>query len=195
MNNRILSFWALAIGTLALDQGVKAWVRANLVEGQFWQGGPIPGYFELTLTFNKGIAFGMFKGFAVLMAPIAVVIAYMAARHIHKHSKEGIKNDGVPGVIAMSLLFSGAIGNLIDRLFDPRGVTDMFLIRLANITEKWPFHLPDFPVFNVADACITVAMIFLAWTWLREGKEAESGVTETKDEAPEEVPEPRAESV
>lgn len=166
MRSRLPLFWILAIGTLVLDQLVKAWVRGALHEGQSWPGGPLPGIFEITLTYNKGIAFGMFQGMAVLMTPIALAIAGAATWHSYKHRYEG-----TPHHIAMALLASGAIGNLLDRVLNPKGVTDMFLVRFSNITEKWPFHLNDFPVFNVADSCISIAMCFLIVIWMREGSE------------------------
>ena len=40
----------------------------------------------------------------------------------------------------------------------------MFLLRLSNITNQ---KLGDFWVFNIADVCISIAMIMLAITWLR----------------------------
>ena len=64
---------------------------------------------------------------------------------------KGVVGMGLP-TVAMGLLASGALGNLYDRLFDRRGVTDMFWFRAIN-----------FPVFNVADACITVATIRHPW--------------------------------
>ena len=185
--SKVPLFWILAISTLILDQVVKAWVRGALHEGQSWPGGPIPGILEITLTYNKGIAFGMFQGMAKLMTPIALAIAGAAAWHSHKHKFEGTFHH-----IAMALLASGAIGNLIDRLFNPKGVTDMFLVRFSNITEKWPFHLNDFPVFNVADSCISIAMCFLIVIWWREGSEkpqsksaiVSESVTATTSETP-----------
>ena len=143
---------------------MKVWVRGHLVQGQSWPGGPIPGYFEITLTYNKGIAFGMFQGGALLMTPIAVVIAGIAIRTIYRNPAESRW-----GTVALGLLASGAIGNLYDRLFHwSTGVTDMFLVRLANITHG---RMNDFPVFNVADSCITVAMIMLLITWSKNPHE------------------------
>ena len=67
-------------------------------------------------------------------------------------------------VVALALLASGSIGNLVDRVTSDKGVTDMFLLRLSNITNQ---KLGDFWVFNIADVCISIAMIMLAITWLR----------------------------
>lgn len=152
-------FLFVLVAMLALDQYVKGWVRHAMPERGSLGGLPIPGFFELTLTYNKGIAFGLFQGRANLMTPVALIIAAGATIY----SLRNRFTEGVTTHIAMGLLASGALGNLYDRLFDHRGVTDMF----------W-FRAIDFPVFNVADACITVATILLIITWwrdaVREGK-------------------------
>jgi signal peptidase II len=143
---------------IVIDQVIKAWVRQNLVVGQTWRGGPWHGVFEITLNYNKGIAFGMLQGFAILMAPIALIITGFAFYAVYRNPNESRWN-----TVAMGLLGSGAIGNLIDRLANTKnGVTDMFLLRLSNITHG---RMNDFPVFNFADSCITVAMIMLFIGW------------------------------
>lgn len=157
---RLVIFWSVFILTVILDQAVKAWVRGALRPGESWPGGPWPGVFEITLTYNKGIAFGLLQGTALLMTPIAIAIAIVAIRSIYKNP-----NESRWGSVALGLLASGAIGNLYDRLFhSDMGVTDMFLVRLANITHG---RMNDFPVFNVADSCITVAMVMLLISWTR----------------------------
>ena len=130
------------LATLALDQASKWWIREVIARphGDLGNGMPWPGVFELTYTTNKGIAFGMLQGAGVFLAPIAIAIAVAAWVYSHR-------NDGESNLshTAMALLASGALGNLYDRLF--RGeVTDIFWFRLIN-----------FPVFNVADSCITIA--------------------------------------
>lgn len=150
-NRRRWPFWAtlaLFLGLLAVDQAVKEWARATLVVGQSL-GVPWPGVFEITLTFNRGAAFGLFQGYGHYLTPIAVLITVWALWFSWRHREE-------PPMlhVAMALLAAGAVGNKIDRLFHQE-VTDMF----------W-FRLIDFPVFNVADACITVACALLAVFWL-----------------------------
>ena len=162
---RIGLFSAIVVAVLVVDQAVKAWTRSNLRIGQSWPGGPIPGFFELTLTYNKGVAFGALEGFALLAVPIALAITVACAMSAIK------PNTGALKVWALALLASGAAGNLIDRVFDRRGVTDMFLVRLSNITGG---RIGDFPVFNVADVAITFAVVLLGIVWLREGKAAEA---------------------
>jgi signal peptidase II len=144
-------FFAILVVTLILDQVVKAWARGAMPEGGSLAGLPWPGVFEFKLVYNEGVAFGLFSGAGRYLSPIAVAIAAGAAWYSLKHP-----SDSKWSHLAMGLLASGAIGNLYDRLFLGR-VTDMF----------W-FRLIDFPVFNIADACITVATAILIVTWWRE---------------------------
>jgi signal peptidase II len=162
-------FWVVIVLGLVLDQVIKAWVRSNLLVGQSWPGGPWHGVFEFTLSYNKGIAFGLMQGSQLFMTPIALIIAGVAIRTIYKNP-----NETRWVAVALALLVSGAIGNLIDRLFNPEGVTDMFLVRLANITRG---RLSDFPVFNLADACITVSMIMLLIAWSKPNDKGELAPT------------------
>lgn len=140
-------FWTVFVTGVLADQGVKAWVRDAIPQQGSLGGKPWPGIFEITLTYNEGIAFGMFQGAGVFMSPVALIIAGMAAVHSHRHASE-------PKLLhwTMGLFAAGAIGNLIDRLAFGK-VTDMFWFRLIN-----------FPVFNVADSLITVGTFLLILT-------------------------------
>lgn len=152
MKNRFHLFLILVPLLFALDQVVKVWARAVAggVEGRsifpVW-----PNVFELKLVYNEGVAFGMFQGFGVFLAPVAIGIAAVAAWHSWKHP-----NDGAASHVTASLLAAGALGNLFDRLAFGK-VTDMFWIRVIN-----------FPVFNVADVCITVAGAMLVLAAVRD---------------------------
>ncbi|HZH98405.1 MAG TPA: signal peptidase II [Fimbriimonadaceae bacterium] len=142
-------FWIVFIGCLVLDQWVKWYARAHFPE----RGSAtlIPNVLDFTLTYNKGIAFGLLQGAGVLLAPVAVAIAIGAALYSYRNPDESRLTH-----LAMALLASGALGNLYDRLVHGK-VTDMFWIRMF-----------DFPVFNIADACITVAAAILILKWARE---------------------------
>lgn len=139
---------------LAIDQAVKYWCEAHLNPGQFanW---PWPGVFELQLTHNEGIAFGFFQGRGGLFTPIALLIAFGSGWYSWKHmNASGWMHT------AMALLAAGALGNLYDRVRFG-WVRDMFAARFIN-----------FPVFNWADACITVATIVLILVWSKEAFDA-----------------------
>jgi len=76
--------------------------------------------------------------------------------------------------LAMSMQLGGAIGNLIDRL------------RLGHVTDF--ISIGSFPVFNVADASISVgAVVLLLGVWLMER-------SEKKEKASAVAPEPTGET-
>lgn len=146
-----LFLWLFALNLIA-DQALKMWCRKNMVDAQT-VAFPIPGVLELNLTYNKGIAFGLFQGLGFLFIPVALVISWYAFRFCSQHPDESKLTH-----VGLGLLASGAVGNLIDRAVFGQ-VTDMFLIRL--------FH---FPVFNFADSCITIGAILLVFRFIFERK-------------------------
>ena len=150
-----MTFLMVNAGFLAVDQMVKAWVRSILIEGQSLSR-PFPGFFEIKLTFNEGIAFGLYQGNGRLFAPIALLISGYAAYYCWKHPSGRMMQ------LTLGLLSAGALGNVIDRLASGK-VTDMFWFRAIN-----------FPVFNVADVCITAAAGLLILRSLREPEPAKA---------------------
>lgn len=163
-------FTVLFTVMLGLDQWSKAWARAQAdgVEGYvFW---PIwPNVFELKLAYNYGIAFGLFQGAGQLFAPVAVIIFGVAAWYALRTPADQRATH-----VALGLLAAGAIGNLIDRVWLGK-VTDMFWIRAIN-----------FPVFNIADTCITFAAVLLGVLSIR----AEAAASPAKVASPVQQPAP-----
>lgn len=107
--------------------------------------------FELKLVYNEGVAFGMMQGAGIYLTPVAVGIAVLAGWYSWNHGKE---HTGLH--VTCALLAAGSIGNLADRLAHGK-VTDMFWIRAIN-----------FPVFNLADVCITVAGVLFIFGALKD---------------------------
>lgn len=147
-------FWIIFLVVLVADQLIKYWARHYFPNEQASQA-IIPNVLDLTLTYNRGIAFGMFQRSGLLLAPVAIVIGLGGIMYSMKHRSES------PWVhLAMALLSGGALGNLFDRMAAGK-VTDMFHIRAF-----------EFPIFNLADSCITIAacILILRWgtEWLRE---------------------------
>jgi len=145
--------WALAgilcAVVVAGDQAVKAVVEAQLVLGEEVDGlGPI----GITLSHNRGVAFGLAGGAGiglVLLTVVALaVIGWLFARD---PARRGMW-------IAVGLLSGGALGNLIDRLASG-AVTDYI-------------EIGPWPPFNLADVAITTGVLLMVWIYLRD---AESG--------------------
>ena len=111
----------------------------------------VEGFFHLTHIRNSGVAFGLFASqqseYKALMFIIISTIAIMAILVIfHQNPKE--KKWVQAGLI---LIFSGAIGNLIDRTLHGEVIdfVDIF------------FNSYHFPAFNIADSCITIGVTFM----------------------------------
>jgi signal peptidase II len=141
--------WYLAISVVVVivDQLTKYWVSATLQgDGDI---AVIRGFLNFSYTENQGIAFGMLNNgnmkwllVGVSMVAIAVVIFYLIRT--------------APGnralLFSLALLAGGICGNLIDRIRMGR-VIDFIEVYYGN-------H--QFPVFNAADAAITVGALLLA---------------------------------
>lgn len=138
----------LIAGLIIIDQLVKHWVTVNIALNMTKSF--IPGIMDLTNLHNDGAAWSMLEGkqwFLTVVTIIAiVVVAYLMGRYR--------KNRGA--MVGLSLVMSGAIGNFIDRLAQGY-VVDMF--------ELLPIN---FPVFNVADSCLTIGVLILLIVILKE---------------------------
>ncbi len=135
------------------DQWSKAYVRDSLPMGSIWSPWEwLTPYARIVHWHNTGVAFGMFQGmgnvFAVLAAIVSVVIIYYYPR---------VAGDSWVLKWAMSLQLAGALGNFIDR------------VTIGHVTDF--ISIGNFPVFNVADASISVGVvILLIYVWFQERK-------------------------
>lgn len=138
----------LIVGLIIVDQIVKHWVTSNIpLNGSRTF---IPGLLDLDNLHNTGAAWSMLEGrqwfFAVITVIAIIVVAYL----MWKNRRSAWMMTG------LSLIMAGAVGNFIDRL-SQRYVVDMFALKNVN-----------FPVFNVADACLTVGVFIMLIVVLKE---------------------------
>ncbi len=108
----------------------------------------LPGIFHLTFLRNPGVAFGLFRGYSLPIALVttAVVIGLLVSAACREKKVLSVN-------VALGLIFGGAIGNLIDR------------VRFGGVIDFLDFRI--WPVFNVADSCITIGAVLMAWNLLR----------------------------
>ncbi len=120
--------------------------------------------FHLTYVENRGIAFGMFGGGRIVFIILTILVL---GGLLWFFRKSEVKTFWLR--FGTGLVVSGAIGNLIDRIF--RGYVVDFL----------DFRLIDFPVFNVADiaVCVGAVMLVIHCFISDEKREDESVGTET----------------
>lgn len=132
-----------------LDQLTKWLVVAHISPDQ-----PVPmvdGYFQLVNWQNTGAAWGMFRGFNIVLAVISALT--LVAIYVFRHSF-GIKRP--PAGWAIGLIAGGIIGNVVDRL------------QYGHVVDFLDFHIGSrhWPAFNVADSaiCVGVALyILVSW--------------------------------
>jgi signal peptidase II len=140
----------LAIGVIILlDQLTKVWAVANLADG------PIRIFgddVEFALTRNSGSAFSGFQGFTPVLAIGAIIVTIVLARVLRN------ANDRLL-IVALTLLLGGALGNLMDRIFRAPGFLRGHVVDFVAVGS--------FPVFNVADSCVTIGAILLIICSLR----------------------------
>jgi signal peptidase II len=167
---------ALIIIILLADQILKTWVKTNMYIGQEFH--IIKDLFIIHFTENNGMAFGMeFGGEAGKLALslfriVAVIGIGYGLHHLIKHKyHRGL-------IMSVALIFAGAVGNIIDsvfygviyeyeKIFHGR-VVDMFYFPIiSGIFPTWvPFwggedYVFFRPVFNIADAAISIGVIWI----------------------------------
>ena len=137
-----------SIIAVAVDQITKAITRATM---DLHESVSIFGdFFRLTYVENSGIAFGInFQGGTVVFTILASAATVWVAWYLWKSQEAGFIHR-----LGLSLILGGAVGNLIDRFLFGR-VVDFFHFSIGQYS--WP-------VFNVADSCITVGMVLFLYT-------------------------------
>ena len=147
----VIGIFAMALVLVSLDLWIKMWASDYLQSV-----GTIPlidGVFHLTYVENRGAVAGILQGKQIFLIVVtAVILLALAAALLLKK---------VPGKIlpwCFGLIIGGGIGNLIDRILYGY-VRDFFYIVLIH-----------FPIFNVADICVTgsaAAAVILLFTVYR----------------------------
>ena len=159
---RSLGKWfALSAVLVVLDQITKIAIQRALVQGQSID--VLPPVLSLVLAYNPGAAFsflasgsGWQRYFFLAIALVAsVLIIYMMIKHATDRFL----------CFALALVLSGAVGNLIDRAVYG-AVVDFVLVRWPG----GPAVFDPWPVFNVADSCITVGAALLIWDSFRRSR-------------------------
>ncbi|HEX7877933.1 MAG TPA: signal peptidase II [Candidatus Eisenbacteria bacterium] len=168
--SRLVAFGAIALLVIALDHLTKWMVVRKL---PFNHDVHIAGeWVMLTHIKNTGGAFGLFPGstlpLILVSSAASVVLCYLAVRLRHDWTR----------LIALGLILGGAIGNLIDRIFQKK-VTDFIHVGIPDG--------PRWPIFNVADSAVSIGVGILAWYVYVKGSKAD------ELPAPADAPAPTAE--
>jgi signal peptidase II len=158
MSRKSIIFLSILVVGVALDQITKAMVVRTLSLGD--QIPVINGFFNLVLTYNKGAAFGLLGNMSPRFAWIFFILTTSLVMGVVAYLWWILPEEPVLPGSGYSLIFAGAMGNLIDR------------VRLGKVVDFLDFHLGDFhwPAFNVADSLVCVGAAFLLWCLFKEDK-------------------------
>ncbi len=120
----------------------------------------IPDFFTLVNVTNNGAAFGTFKGNNTFFAGISILaLVVVTVLLVRPHRADPWRD------LSLALLLAGIMGNLTDRLLYGH-VIDFLLFNLhVRYADPWP-------AFNVADSCISIAVVLFIIHSFREHKSA-----------------------
>ncbi|MBW2985591.1 signal peptidase II [Candidatus Woesearchaeota archaeon] len=129
----------LGIIIIIIDQLTKYLAKSNL---DLHQSIPIiKDFFHITLTTNTGIGFGLLRDNNALISFITIIILGSILFYYDELPKKGKAH------LSIVMIISGALSNLMDRIF------------LGHIVDFIDFRV--WPIFNIADACITLGILYM----------------------------------
>ena len=141
----------VAGAVLVLDQATKALVLKHLPLGESLP--VIPGFFGLTHVHNPGGAFGFLSGMsAEFRGLLFVAVSLLAVGLIlYFYWQTPVRQSLL--AVGLSLIFGGAVGNLVDR------------IRFGIVVDFLDLYAGElhWPAFNVADSAITVGVLIFGY--------------------------------
>ncbi len=142
---RARTVWVVAalVAIVTVDQLTKAWAVSALADGPKHV---IGDFLVFDLSRNSGSAFSRFQGYTPILAVVAIVIAVFVARAVRQATDRAT-------LVALVLVLGGALGNLGDRLVRYPGFLRGHVVDFVAV--GW------WPVFNVADSCITIGAVLL----------------------------------
>lgn len=159
-----------------LDQITKWMIASLLAVGQKIE--IIQGFFDIVHFRNTGAAFGIFSGlpdawripFFYIVAAVAIIALAFMYRALRRDERL------LP--FALSLVFGGIAGNVLDRLRFGE-VIDFLSFHigdkaLAGAVFGYRYNVPlEWPAFNVADMAITTAVVLIVILAIKKGEQSE----------------------
>lgn len=138
----MISYLIVAALLVVCDQLVKYWVVSNLSLGEAMN--VIPNVFSLTYYQNSGAAWSILQGQMWFFAIVTFVAVPLCIWLLWKN-RRGSKFYS----LALGLVIAGALGNFIDRM------------RLGYVVDMFQTDFINFPIFNVADMCLTIGVVMV----------------------------------
>ncbi|MDW8758545.1 signal peptidase II [Streptococcus suis] len=136
---RKFGFPIVAAVLIVLDQLVKAWTVANIALDTVEPF--IPGFMSLAYLRNYGAAWSILQNQQWFFTIVTIAAVTGLIWYYIKQIQGNIWT-----LLSLSLMIAGALGNFIDR------------IRLGYVVDMFHLDFISFPVFNVADICLSVGV-------------------------------------
>jgi signal peptidase II len=136
--------WLLASAVLLLDQGSKLWALHRLAPGTVEP--LVPGLLQLQRVSNTGAAFSLFSGSTQALALVSLLVALGLVLVLLLRPPVALSS-----ALAIGFLLGGTAGNGIDRW------------RLGAVVDFLEFVPIRFPIFNIADVAINLAVLCFAF--------------------------------
>ncbi len=147
----------LSLGIVVLDQATKFFTKSYMILGH--SKNLLGNFVRYTYIENTGMAFGIHVGNHLFFTAFSILASLVILIYLFK-----ARNDQPMVRISLALILGGAIGNLIDRIFFG-AVVDFIDVGFGSL--RWY-------VFNVADAAVSIGMIFLITAILLKKNEPET---------------------
>jgi signal peptidase II len=182
---------------VVVDQISKLWVKGinlpavgiNVPGMQYGLSKPILGdFFRLTYIENPGMAFGIDVGGKLFFSLFSIALGIGIFYYLYRARQESVGFR-----ISLALILGGAIGNLIDRTFYGvlfheaplffGKVVDFFDVDFFDINILG-YSLSRWPVFNVADAAVTIGIAMLLFVQHRHREEYVPSTSSPMAESP-----------
>ncbi len=156
VKERLSALFIIGVAVLLLDQATK-YIVIHYIHQRFVV---IPGLLALIHVHNKGVVFGMFNNGHSLFGPKLLIAAQVVVFVVLMYVYLSFKDLTRLSMVSLSMIVSGAIGNIIDR------------IRLGYVVDFVDAHIKTvhWYIFNIADSAITIGAILLAIDLLMAGK-------------------------
>ncbi|EHT7839187.1 signal peptidase II [Staphylococcus pseudintermedius] len=133
------------------DQLTKFIIRTQMTLGESFA--VVPKFLYITSHRNNGAAWGILSGKMTFFYIITIIVLIALIVFYIKEAKNNMLMQ-----IAISLLFSGALGNFIDRVSSGEVVDFIDTVIFGY----------DFPIFNIADASLTMGVVLLIIVLLKD---------------------------
>ena len=149
VKNRYTIFLIILVPVIVLDQWTKFYINSFMSLHDSFP--VIKGLFNITYVRNPGVAFGFLSSASPTLRSIFFISVTVIAIMLILYFIATSRKEGLLLTVSLSLILSGAVGNLIDR------------VRLGEVIDFLDVYVGSYhwPAFNVADSAISIGAVIL----------------------------------